>query len=179
MSRRAQSLNLVIRIIGKHHFERLQHTHAARCILIKVLADGEFQHGNIHHAVTAGGTDHVAEFTNRLGRIAAPTHARYCRHARIVPPGYHALLYQLFKLAFTGHGVTRIQPAKLVLLGPSGNRKMFNQPVVKWSMVLKFQRTDGVRYAFDRIFLTVSKVVSRVNHPIRAGLMMGHLANTI
>ena len=46
-------------------------------------------------------------------------------------------------------------------------------------MILKFKRADGVRYALDSIFLTVSEVIRRVNHPIIAGLVMGHLTNAV
>ena len=46
-------------------------------------------------------------------------------------------------------------------------------------MILKFKRADGVRYALDSIFLTMSEIIRRVNHPIITCLMMAHLTNAV
>ena len=46
-------------------------------------------------------------------------------------------------------------------------------------MVLKFESADRVGNPLDRILLSVGKIVSRINSPVRAGLVMCNVTNAI
>ena len=54
-----------------------------------------------------------------------------------------------------------------------------NEPLVQRAVVFKFERAQAVSYAFNRIRLAVSEVVSRIDIPSIAGTRMMRLANAI
>ena len=65
VARQFEVLDLTFRVVGDHHFQRLEHAHGARGIGVQVLADGEFQHADIDHATGAVDADHVTEGADR------------------------------------------------------------------------------------------------------------------
>src|SRR5690606_1919906 len=73
MARKLKVLDLTFGIIGDNYLQRLKHTHGARRVGIKIFANGELEHADVHHAAGAVDADHVAEVANRGRRVAATT----------------------------------------------------------------------------------------------------------
>ena len=57
--------------------------------------------------------------------------------------------------------------------------KLPDHPVVQWSVILKFQRTDRMGYPFNSVFNRVGKVVHGVNTPFVSCIMMFHMSYTV
>jgi len=179
MTRGAQRFNLLFGVIRQHQLERMQNTHAARRVLIQVIANSVFEHGHVDNAIGARRSHHVAESPDGGGRKAPTTHTGYGGHPRIVPAGHYVLIHELFQLAFAGHRITGVESAKLVLPRAALDRQILNKPIIKRAVVLKLQGTDRVRDALDGILLAVGEIVGRIDHPVIAGLVMWHLADAI
>ena len=52
-------------------------------------------------------------------------------------------------------------------------------PVVKRAVVLKFQRTDGMRNSFDRILDRMCEIVHRIDAPGISGSVVCHMSHTV
>ena len=137
-----------------------------------------FQQRNIDRAVEFIDADDLAEIADRLRRISSPPQPAKRRHARIIPAVDKFLLHQLQQFAFAHHGIGQIQPGKFDLLGMI-DAQLVKEPVVQRPMILKFQRADRMRDAFDRILKAVRPVVHRVNAPRVAGAVMLGMQNAI
>ncbi|MNC04138.1 hypothetical protein D3C75_515710 [compost metagenome] len=61
----------------------------------------------------------------------------------------------------------------------SRNSDVIQHPVVQATVVLEFQRTQGVRNAFQRIRNAVGEVVHRVDAPLAAGLVVVGKLDTV
>ena len=89
------------------------------------------------------------------------------------------LIDQLLELALAGDGVVQVETGELVLARLGRYRQVGQKPLVQRTMVLEFQRADGMRDALDGIRLTVSEVVARIDAPLVAGLVMVRMANAV
>ncbi|EFQ62581.1 hypothetical protein PFWH6_3658 [Pseudomonas fluorescens WH6] len=171
--------DLTFRVVGDHDFQRTQHAHGARRVRIEVLADAEFEHAEIDHAVGTVGADHVAEVTDRRRGVAATAEARQRRHARVVPAMHVLFIDQLLELALTGDGVVQVQTAELVLARLGRHRQVAQEPLVQRAMAFELQRADGVGDAFDGVRLTVGEVVVGVDAPLVTGLVVVGMADAV
>ena len=174
-----QHFHMPFRQIFNYHFQRTQHSHRARRVFIQIITQSVFQHGDIDHTVAARYSNHVAEIAHGTRGKTAATHTRNGRHTRIVPAGHHFFIHQKLQLTLGSHGVIEIQPTKLVLTRTRRYRKILNEPIIQRFMIFKFQRAYGMRNAFNRIRLTMSKIVSGVNTPLITGLMVMRFTDTI
>ena len=172
MTRQFEVFNLAFRVVGDHHLQRLEYAHGPRRVGIQILADGEFQHADIHHAASAVHTDHVAEVADRRRRIAAATEARQRRHPWIVPATHVLLVDQLLELALAGDGVVQVETGEFVLARFGRHRQVVQEPFVERTMVLELQGADRVCDALDGVRLAMGEVIAGVDAPLVAGLVM-------
>ena len=89
-----QALQLILRVVGDDHFERVQHGHTALGQLVELGAHAEFQQLELDQIFAPGYTRFVAEGAQRGGRVAPAAHPRDGGHPGVVPAGHHVLLYQ-------------------------------------------------------------------------------------
>ena len=80
-----EHFQMIFRQIFNHHFQWIDDRHGTGSIFIQVGTQRVFQHGDIHHTVAAGHTDHVTEGTHRGRRKTTATHAGNGWHTRIIP----------------------------------------------------------------------------------------------
>src|SRR5690606_25054886 len=167
------------RQVFDNHFQRPQHGHSARGVFVQVVTQCVFQHGHVHHAVTARYADHVAEVAHRTRGKTTATHTGNGRHTRIVPASDDLFIHQKLQLTRGGNGVIQIQTTKYVLTRTRRYRQVVDKPVIQGLVVFKFQRTYGVRNAFDGVRLAVGKVVGGVNTPFITGLMVMRFTDAV
>ena len=179
MELRGEVLEYVRIEIRDRHFQRRQHAHRARGLLVEVVADREFQHANIDDAFAARDADEVAKGANRCRRIAAATQARERRHPWVVPTRHVLLVDELLELALAHHRVVEIEPREFVLSRRRGHGQIAQIPLVQRAMIFELERAEGMRHAFDGIGLSVRKVVRRIDLPFVAGLVMVRMPNAI
>ena len=89
------------------------------------------------------------------------------------------LLHQLQQLALAHHGVGQIQPREFDLTRLRRHRAVFDEPIVKRSMVFKLQRAQRVGDVFQRIFQRMREIVHRINAPGIAGVVMRRVHDAI
>ena len=170
---RLDLLDLPFRIILDHDLQRPQHRHAPLRRPVQLLADAEFQHADIDHAVGFGHADALDEFADRRRRHAAPLQAGNGRHARIVPAGDMAVAHELGQNPLRQQRIGQIEAREFVLMRLRRHRQFVEQPVIERPVILEFQRADRMRDAFDRVRLAMGIVVARIDRPFVAGARMG------
>ena len=74
--------------------------------------------------------------------------------------------------------MSQVQPCEFDLLRVI-EIEFLNQPIVKRSMILEFQRTDRMSNPFERIAVTVREIVKRIDAPLVSGPMMFGMSDTI
>src|SRR5579884_276973 len=164
-------LDLAFGIIVDNHLQRSQNTENARSAAVEIVTHTVFQPANVDDSVELGDADLLAEIADRFRRVAAAANTGDGRHARIVPALDVAVRHQFDQPAFAQDGVRQIQTSELDLLRMI-NAQRFQEPIVERSMVLEFQRADGMRDAFDGIALAVRPIVHRINAPLVADVRM-------
>ena len=179
MIHRFEFFALAFRIILDHDLERPQHRHAPQRGLVEKLANAEFQHADIDHAVGFGDTDTLDEFADRSRRHAAPLQSGNGRHARIIPADDVAAAHQFGQDALRQQRVGQIEPRELILTRLGRHRQLVEQPLIERAMVLEFQRADRMRDAFDGVGLAVRIIVARIDRPGVAGARMGSVQDSI
>ena len=170
---------LPFRIILDHDLQRPQHRHAAQRRLVEILADAEFQHADVDHAVGLGDADALDEFADRRRRHAAPLQAGDGRHPRIVPAGDMAAAHQFGQHPLRQQRVGQVEPRDFVLTRLRRHRQPVQQPFIERPVVLEFQRADRMRDALDRVGLAVGVIVARIDRPGVAGARMGGVQDAI
>ena len=136
------------------------------------------QNAHVHCGIVLGHAHIGHKRANRFGRVASPTQASQSRNARIIPAIHVLALNQFQQPTLAHHRVGQIQTIELNLLWMM-NPERVAVPIVQRTMVFEFQRTNRVRDAFNRIRLTVSVIVSRINAPFVSGAMMFGMPDAI
>ncbi len=133
---------------------------------------------DVDHALSFGDSDALTKIPDGLGRVSPPPQTRYGRHPRIIPAGHTPFLDQLQKLTFAHHRVAEVQPRKLDLSGWE-YAELFDKPVIQRTVILEFQRTDGMGNPFDGIRLAVGPIVGGIDAPFIARPVMGGLDDAV
>jgi hypothetical protein len=98
----------------------------------------------------------------------------------IVPARHHLVVHKLDQFAFGDNGVRGNQLGELVLVRQRAWQvEVFEDPVVKRTMHLEFQRADAVRDALNVIAQAVRVIVQRVDAPLVAGVMVRRMADAV
>ena len=129
------------------------------------------EHREFQRAIRLRNPDRRTEITDRLWRVAASANAGERGHARIVPTGDTFFLHQREQLSLAEQRVGKTEAIEFHLLRRE-NAELFDEPVVQWTVIFKFQRADRVRHVFDGIGLAVREIVHRIDTPFAAGAMM-------
>ena len=79
------------------------------------------------------------------------------------------LIDQLLEFALTGNRVIQVQTAKLILPRYARQWQVFGKPFVQRAVGRKLQGAHGVGDAFNRVLLTVGKIVGWIDIPRIAG----------
>ena len=130
-----------------------------------------FEHGEFDRSRRLRDSDGSAEIADCFRRVAAAADAAQSGHAGIVPAADALLLHQLQQLALAQQRVGQVEAIELNLLRRK-DAQLLDKPVVERAMVLKLQRTHGVRNFFERVRLAVRVVVHGINAPLVAGAVM-------
>ena len=143
-----------------------------------MLSHRTFQHAHIDRAIESRYADLFTEKSNALRRISTSTKPADGRHSRIIPATDVLLSDQLQQFAFTHHSVGQIQSRELDLARMI-NAKLVAEPIVQRPVIFKLERTDRMRNGLDRIALTVSPIVHRIDAPLIAGSMMVRMEDAV
>ncbi|MCY1172027.1 hypothetical protein D9M73_121530 [compost metagenome] len=179
VARQFEVLDLALRVVGDHDFQRTQHAHGTRGALVEVVTDAELEHAEVNHAVGTVGADHFAEVADRFRRVATAAETRQRGHARVVPAVDVLFIDQLLELALAGDGVVQVQAAELVLARVGRHRQVLEEPLVQRTVAFELQGADRVGDAFDGVRLTVGEVVVGVDAPLVAGLVVMSVADAV
>ena len=171
-------LDFALLPIGDDNFERIQHSHTTLGDFVQILAHAVLHLGKVNDVVALGNSDHFGKCAYRCRRIALAAQCADCRHARIVPTHDNTLLDEFEQVAFGHHRICQIQPGKLVLVRRIDFERI-NKPIVKRTMHVEFERTNRVRYALNRVALTVGIVVHRIDAPFVARAVMLGVDDTV
>src|SRR5690606_21242092 len=114
---------------------------------------------------------HISKISDTLCRISSSANTTDGWHARVVPSIYNFFIYQLQQFSFAHYCVADVSSCKFKLTTWK-NSQFLNKPVVQRFMYFKFECTNAVRNIFDRVTLSVSKIVHRINTPLVACTMM-------
>ncbi len=163
--------------VGEFELHRVQHGHAAGCLVLQVLAQAAFQRGVVDPGVVLGHADALAEQLQGLGRVAAAAQADDGGHAGVVPAVHDAAVHQVLELALAGHHVGQVQARELVLArlrrgDQAALGEAVQQPVVEGALVFELQRADAVGDALQRVLDGMREGVHRVDAPFVAGVVV-------
>ncbi len=177
---RLDLFHLSFRIVFDDDLERFEHRHDPRSALVELFAQQMLEQREVENAVGLRHPNVAAKTPNCRRAVTAAAHSREGRHARIIPAGDVALVYQPKKSPFRHNGVVEVEPGKLDLFGPIGGRpQRFEKPIVERAMVFKLERTDGVGNSFDPVRLPVCPIVGRIDAPLVTSALMVGVANAV
>ena len=170
----------VFGIVGDNDFHGVEHGTHARCFLVKVFTDAEFEERNVVDSLKLGITDASEERFDRIGRKTATAQTADGRHTRVVPTVDETFFDELEKFALAQHCVCQVESVELNLTWAIRFvGKKVDKVVVKRTVRHKFECTNRVSNAFEIVRLTMSEVVHRIYLPPIAGAMVRVLDDAI
>jgi hypothetical protein len=146
---------------------------------VEFLSKNIMEELEIHHTVRLRHPYLPAKAPQCFGRTTPTPEPADGGHPGIIPGIYDRAVYQGLEKAFAHDRVSEIQPGKFVLPGPGRNGDIFEEPVVKRTMIFKLQSAYGMCHSFDGIFISVSEIVHRVDAPFLPRSVMSLLENSI
>ena len=126
-----------------------------------------------------GNTCHFYKLTDGFRCKASSAQAADGNKAGIIPAVGNTFLNQFFDIPLSGYNIIQVHLCKFDL-----SRRIFEftfsyNPVIKRSVIFKFQRTDGMCDMFNGIFDGMSKIIHGVNAPFIACIVMCDMCYTI
>jgi len=122
----------------------------------------------------------ITKFSDGLGRVTPTSKSAQRGHLGVVPTFDLARCNQCRKFALGRDDVGEAQPTKLGLAGSIvWQFELVEKPVVQLAVVLEFKRAERMGDTLEGIALAVGPVIVRVDTPVVAGAMMGHVANAV
>ena len=121
-----------------------------------------------------------AECTNRFRRKAFAAQSGNRRHTRIIPAIDNILrppAASSFRLLITVF--VTFNRANSYCCGHCSISHSSINPIIERTLILKLQRTDRMRNAFNRILERMSIVIHRINAPSIASMVMVSMSNTV
>ena len=89
------------------------------------------------------------------------------------------ILNQLLDITLTCNYICKVQLGKLDLAGRILKLALLYDPVVKRSVILKFQCTDGMGNMLNGVLNGMGKIIHGVNAPLISRIVMLHMSHTI
>ena len=174
-------LLLALWIIGDNHFQRTQDSHHAVSSIVQIIPDTMLQHSYINQAICLGNAYLTAEIPEGGRSIATAAQSGNSRHPWVVPACHIAFLHQLTELSLAGYGIGKVQAGKLNLArtGIYIKAHRLQQPVIKRTMILKLQGTDGMGNALNSIGERMSEIIHWIYAPSITSTVMGSMGNTV
>ena len=165
---------MVFRHVRQHDLQRMQHGHDAVGMLVEIFAHSVLEHRDIDEAVCLCNADFLAERFDSRWRIAATAQARDGRHARVVPAAHIAFFDELAELALARDRIREVQARELNLARARHRVEIegVEEPVIERTVLLEFERADGIRDALDGIGQRMREVVHRIDAPLVARAVM-------
>ena len=120
-----------------------------------------------------------AECANCLCRVSAASHTAYCSHSRIIPAVNYVLVYKRETFAFACETVIQIESCKFYLSRHIFKAELTKEPIVKRSVIFKFERAQRVCYTLFVVGERVCEIIHGIYIPFRSGTMMRMLDNTV
>ena len=174
-----EGLALAFGVVGDGELHRLDHRHDPLGGLVQILPEAVLQESELNGVGGLGHAHPVTEVADGLGGVAPAAQTAEGGHPGIVPAGDPAFLHQLAELPLGQHRVVNAQSCKLNLPGMAGNTYMLHHPVVKGTVVLKFQGAQAVGDTLQSILNGVGKVVHGVDAPLVSLAVVVHMANPV
>ena len=174
-----QVLSFSLRIVVNHQLDGIQHGHHAGTFHLQILTDAVLQHRIVHRALALGHTAHLHKHLDGLRRKSSPSQRRDRHKAGIIPSVHNALLHQLLDVALASHHVGQVELGKLNLAGRRVKLTLSYHPVVEWSVILKFQRTDRVGDLLHCVLDRVSEIIHGVDAPLVPCIVVGHMGYSV
>ena len=175
--RRVQFVDFALGVIRDDHLHRIHHAQHARHDHVEIVANGMFEHADLHPLPVARHTRCIGKGANGIGTHATATHTGDRGHARIIPPVHMSIVHQAQQLPLAEHRVVDLQSRKLDLRGWIHIPGLLHQPVVNIATVLELERAQRARDAFDSVAQPMSKVVQRVDAPVVATPIVMRMTN--
>ena len=171
--------HLVLRVIVDHQLDRVEHCHHTRLLHLQVLADTVLQHRVIHRTLRFGHPAHIDKHPDGLRR--KPPASQRCdgHQSRVVPSVYDAVLHQLLDIALPCHHICQVQLREFDLSRRILKLTLSHYPVIKRPVILKLQRTDGVRDSLDCILDRMSEIIHRIDAPLVPCVVVGHVRHPV
>ncbi len=88
------------------------------------------------------------------------------------------LLHQSHKFSLAHHRVAEIEAGEFDLLRVI-DAQLFNEPIVQWPVIFKFQCANGMGNPFNGIRLSVGEVIHGIDTPFVACSVMRRMQNTV
>ena len=172
-------LGFALGIVGNGELHRLQHRHDPLGSLVQVFPQAEFQKCVGNGVGRLGHAHPLAEVADGLGGIAPAAQAAEGGHPGVIPAGNIAVLHQRSQLPLAEHGVVDAQSRELDLPGMMRHGDMLHHPVIKRTVVLKFQRAQRMGNALQRVLNGVCKVVHGIDAPLVSLTVVVHMTDAI
>ena len=176
---RLQLLGPAFGVVGEDHLERARHRQDPGRPRVQVVADAVLQLVRLHRVVALGDADAAAEVADGLGGVTPSSESRQCGHARVVPTGHAVLLHELQEPALAHDRVVEVQPRELDLPRGGGRVHLSEDPVVELAVVLELQGAQRVGHSLQRVRQGMGEIVHGVDGPGVAGVVVGHVADTV
>ena len=170
---------LSLGIVGHHKTDGINDRDAALCRLVQLLAQACLQKTDIHKAVRLGDAGALHEFKNGRGGIAAAAQTAQGGQTGIVPAVHKPFLDQFQKIPLAHHGIGHVQAGKFTLFGLFLEIDVIDDPLIQRTVVFKFQRTQRIGDALQRVLNGMCKVIQRINAPLVALTVMRHVQDAV
>ena len=176
---RFQHFDLSLGIIVDNQLERVQDCQHALAAGLEILADAVLQSREIGRGIALGNAAHVDKALDGGRCVASAAQAGDRDQTGIVPSVDDVLLDQLLDIALAGDLVGQVHLGKLDLSGRMRIFGLFDDPVVKGTVVLEFKRAERVGDALDGVLNGVGEIIHGINAPCVACIVVGHVSDTV
>src|SRR6185503_4822013 len=139
---RFQFFRLVFGIVVEDDFEWPQHGHNPGCSFVQVFANKVFEQLHLDNRLALGYADMVAECTNGLWGIPAAAKPFDRRQSWIIPTVHQFLFDQLKQHPLAHDGIGQVQASKFDLPWSVRCFSLFDDPIVEWPVIFKFQGAE-------------------------------------
>ena len=166
-------------IVVNDELDGVQHSHTALGVQLQLGAQHGLQLAHVHQVVGLGDTGLLNKGEDAGGGVAAAAQAGQGGHAGVVPAVHDVLLHQFAQVALAHDGVGHVQAGKLALLREFLAEQVPDDPIVQRAVVLKLQAAQAEGDALDGVLDGMGEVVHRVDAPLVALAVMGHMLDAV
>ena len=153
--------------------------HRAGSAEIEIVPDDRLEIADLAFGLRLGDARPFAEVLDRLCGDAAVAQSRERGHSRVVPAVDGSLFDELLEVPLAHDEVREVEPCEFDLAGLRREAETVPHPVIEGTVILEFQRAEGMRDALQVVADGMGVVVHRVDAPLVPRPVMGRVQDPV